>query len=90
MKETSSFKQKATVESDAFFPSPQHPSSFGSGFPAVISESLLWVLLPVPLAGASLRWVSGRSFLPARLLALCLLHAVRSSGGLPRHYQKRV
>lgn len=90
MKETPRFKQKATVESDAFFPSPQHHSSFGSGSPAVIFESLLWVLLPVLQAGASLRWVSGRSFLPARLLALCLPHAVHSSGGLPRHYQKRV
>lgn len=90
MKETPRFKQKATVESDAFIPSPQQPFGFASGSPAVICESLPWLLLPVPLAGASLRWVSGRSFLPARLLALCLLHAVHSSGGLPRHYQKRV
>lgn len=70
----------------AFFQGFQHSLSSGSGSPAVICGSLLGVLLAIPLAGPSLRCISGHSFLPACILACCLLHAEQQSGALPGHY----
>lgn len=88
-KETSASKQKATVESDAFFQVPNILPVLASGFPAVISESLLWVLLLIPawqelLSGGSLDVASaGNASWPSPFF-----YAVRSSGGSLRHYQK--
>lgn len=89
MKETSNTKQKAVIESDAF--------SFNVPNVPVLAQAVLGSPMGLScvfccpfLSGASLRWVSGCSFLPAHLLAHCLLHCVQLSGTLPRHYQRRV
>lgn len=73
--------------SEASLSSSQLPAASGSSPAAVLPGSLMWVLLPTPLAAASFRWASGWVFLPVCLLPPASF-TLQTAGALPRHCQK--